>query len=127
MRGSWPGAWQATWTVLPRLARARPAMAWQVASHKVGRLLVPVGAARRSRPARFDLLPTVRWARWLLAAQSLFYGAALAGSMLERSGRRNRWLYLPYYFCRMNLAGLSGALKVLAQNSGGVWERVPRG
>lgn len=120
------GAWQATWKVLPQLARRRPAMAWQVASHKVGRLLVP-WALLAIAASTLRLVPTVRWARWLLAAQSLFYGAARAGAVLERSGRRNRWLYLPYYFCRMNLAGLSGALKVLSQDTGGVWERVPRG
>jgi cellulose synthase/poly-beta-1,6-N-acetylglucosamine synthase-like glycosyltransferase len=119
------GAWQATWKVLPRLVRRRPGLAWQVASHKVGRLLVP-WALLAIVASTLRLAPSVRWARRLLAAQSLFYGGALAGSMLERSGRRNRWLYLPYYFCRMNLAGLSGSLKVLVQNTGGVWERVPR-
>lgn len=120
------GAWQATWKVLPLLARRRPGVAWQLASHKVTRLLVPYALVAIA-VSTLRLVPSTRWARWLLAGQSAFYASALAGSRLERSGRRNRWLYLSYYFCRMNLAGLSGTVKILSENTGGIWERVPRG
>jgi len=120
------GAWQATWKVLPRLARNRPALAWQLASHKAARLLVP-WALVTIAASTLRLVPAVRWARWLMLAQGAFYGAALAGAALERGGRPNRWLYPPHYFCRMNLAGLSSAWKVLSENEAGVWERVPRG
>ena len=120
------GAWQASWKVLPRLALRRPGMGWQVASHKMARLLVP-WALLTIAGSTLRLVRSARWARWLLTAQCLFYAGALAGAVRERGGRRNRWLYLPYYFCRMNLAGLSGTLKVLSADTSGIWERVPRG
>lgn len=120
------GTWQATWKVLPRLARRRPALAWQVASHKATRPMIP-WALLAIAASSLRLLRCVRWARWIAAAQALFYAAALAGWRRERRGRRNRLLYLPYYFCRMNLAALKGLRTVLFENTGGIWERVPRG
>ncbi|MDP8968672.1 MAG: glycosyltransferase family 2 protein [Actinomycetota bacterium] len=120
------GAWQATWKVLPRLARRRPVLAWQLASHKVTRPVVP-WALLAIAVSTLRLAPRSRWARWIGAAQAAFYAVALAGRRCERSGRRNRWLYLPYYFCRMNLAAVTGTWMFLAEDTGGVWERVPRG
>jgi len=121
------GAWQATWSVLPRLALRRPGLAWQVASHKTSRLMVP-WALLAIAASTLSLVRTERWARRLGAAQCGFYASALAGRACERAGRRNRWLYLPYYFCRMNVAALDGLRKfLLEEDTGGVWERVPRG
>jgi hypothetical protein len=52
----------------------------------------------------------------------------VAGWRSARRGRRKRWTYLPYYFCRMNLAALAGLRTFLASDGGGgLWERVPRG
>jgi poly-beta-1,6-N-acetyl-D-glucosamine synthase len=119
------GAWQAMWSVLPQLARRRPGLAWQVASHKATRLMIP-WALLAIATSTLSLVRVVRWARWMGAAQACFYAAALAGWSLERSGRRSRLLYVPYYFCRMNLASLTGQRNVLGDDSEGVWERVPR-
>jgi len=119
------GTWQATWQVLPRLALRRPGLAWQVASHKALRPLVP-WALLAIAASTLRLAPCARWARWMGAAQCGFYATALIGWRHERSGRRNRWCYLPYYFCRMNLAALKGLWSVLLDDTGGVWERVPR-
>jgi poly-beta-1,6-N-acetyl-D-glucosamine synthase len=120
------GNWQATWKVLPALARRRPALAWQVASHKATRPLVP-WALLAVAVTTAGRVPGARWARWMAAAQGTLYASALIGWQLERRGRRNRWLYLPYYFCRMNLAALDGLRKVLFEETGGIWQHVPRG
>ena len=120
------GAWQAIWKVLPALARRRPGLAWQLASHKLTRPLVP-WALMALAASSLRLAGSARWARAIAAAQAGFYAAALGGLALERRGRRNRWLYLPYYFCRMNLASLNGTRKFLLEDTGGLWERVPRG
>jgi cellulose synthase/poly-beta-1,6-N-acetylglucosamine synthase-like glycosyltransferase len=40
----------------------------------------------------------------LFLLQILFYGAALAGRMLEKKGMLARLLYIPYYFCLINIA-----------------------
>ena len=120
------GAWQATWRVLPGLARRRPALAWQVASHKATRPLVP-WALLAIAASTLRRAPSARWARWMGATQCGLYGSALIGWRRERSGRRNRWFYLPYYFCRMNLAALDGLRKVLLEDTQGIWQHVPRG
>jgi biofilm PGA synthesis N-glycosyltransferase PgaC len=120
------GRWQATWRLLPRLTVRRPRLAWQVVSHKAARPLVPwaLVALAGSTAA---LAPRARWARLFGAAQGAFYATATAGWRDERRGRRNRWTYLPYYFCRMNLATFAGLRDVLVSDGGWVWERVSRG
>jgi biofilm PGA synthesis N-glycosyltransferase PgaC len=120
------GRWQVIWQLLPRLAVRRPCLAWQVASHKAARPLIPWALASLAASTA-ALAPQARWARRFGAAQGAFYAAAVAGWHDERRGRRNRWTYLPYYFCRMNLAALAGLRHVLASDDRGLWERVSRG
>jgi biofilm PGA synthesis N-glycosyltransferase PgaC len=120
------GRWQATWQLLPRLALRRPRLAWQLASHKAARPLVPWALAALAASTA-ALAPRARWARRFGAAQGAFYAAAAAGWRNERRGRRSRWTYLPYYFCRMNLTALAGLRDALASGGGELWERVPRG
>jgi hypothetical protein len=73
------------------------------------------------------LARTRPWARSSLALQVAFYAAALAGRATERRGRRNRLLYLPYYFCRMNVATLDGVRNFAARRHEAVWAKVRRG
>jgi cellulose synthase/poly-beta-1,6-N-acetylglucosamine synthase-like glycosyltransferase len=120
------GRWQATWRVLPGLALRRPRLAWQIASHKAARPLIP-WALVAVAGSTASLSPRRSWARWFGAAQCAFYAAALCGWHNERRERRNRWSYLPYYFCRMNLAALAGLRTFLTGDGGGLWERVSRG
>jgi hypothetical protein len=120
------GRWQVIWQLLPRLAVRRPRLAWQVASHKAARPLIPWALAALAASTA-ALAPQARWARRFGAAQGAFYATAVAGWHDERRGRRNRWTYLPYYFCRMNLAALAGLRHVLASDDCGLWERVSRG
>lgn len=120
------GRWQALVHVLPRLALRQPRLAWQVASHKAARPLIPwMLIALATATAR--LAPHRRWARALGAAQAAFYLTALAGRRDQQRGRRNRWTYLPYYFCRMNFAALAGLRSFLRADGGGLWQRVERG
>lgn len=120
------GRWQALVHVLPRLALSRPRLAWQVASHKATRPLIPWMLSALAA-ATATLAPHRRWARALGAAQAAFYLTALAGRRDERRGRSNRWTYLPYYFCRMNVAALAGLRAFLRADRGGLWQRVARG
>jgi len=120
------GRWQAIWHILPRLARRRPGLAWQIVSHKAARPLIPwaLAAVAASTAA---LAPHARWARWFGGAQTAFYATALAGRRDHLRGRRSRWSYLPYYFCRMNLAAVIGLRASLTAGRSGLWERVSRG
>ena len=67
------------------------------------------------------------WGRLIVAGQAAFAGAALAGWRGERSGRRHRLTYMPYYFLRMNLATVRGIRDFAAGRREAVWQRVERG
>jgi cellulose synthase/poly-beta-1,6-N-acetylglucosamine synthase-like glycosyltransferase len=102
-------------------------LSWQYISHRVLRWTVtPVSLAL--------LLPLNAWLAWrrgglyafLLAAQSLFYGAAWLGWRLET--RRIRWkpLFAPFYFTMMNLAVFAGLARYLRGRQDVRWERARR-
>lgn len=120
------GRWQALRELLPMALRRNPRFAWQVVSHKGLRPLVPfamLGAAVSNASLARDR----GWARALLGLQAGFYAAAFAGWEMDRRGKRNRWLYLPYYFCRMNAATLDGIRNFFARRHEAVWAKVRRG
>lgn len=70
-----------------------------LASHKLGRLLVPLAMAI------VVLANIVLWNepfyRWLLVGQIAFYGLAVLGAVVKL---RPSFLRLPYYFCMINSA-----------------------
>jgi poly-beta-1,6-N-acetyl-D-glucosamine synthase len=120
------GRGQALLRLLPLVARRNPRLAFQVASHKGLRPLVPWALAAAAA-SNASLARRRAWARPALLGQAAFYAAAAEGWRRERAGRRQRFLYLPYYFCRMNLATLTGLGRFAAGRREAVWERVKRG
>jgi cellulose synthase/poly-beta-1,6-N-acetylglucosamine synthase-like glycosyltransferase len=95
----------------------------ELLSHKVMRYLVPLflfaifatSAALAPRSVFFALL---------FAGQSLFYAAALAGWLLERSGRRVRVLALPHYFVLANAAAVLAFYKFARGERYARWEPI---
>ena len=120
------GRWQALRELLPLAVRRNPRFAWQVVSHKGLRPLIPF-AMFGAAVSNAVLAGRERWSRPLLGLQVAFYAAALLGRETERRGRRNRWLYLPYYFCRMNAATLDGIRNFATRRHEAVWAKVRRG
>jgi cellulose synthase/poly-beta-1,6-N-acetylglucosamine synthase-like glycosyltransferase len=120
------GRGQALTRVLPRLARRNPSLAIAVLSHKGLRPLVPWALAAAA-VSNLRLARERRWARAALACQTCFYTAAAVGWRQERAGRGTRALYLPYYFCRMNLATVRGLTGFIRGRHEAVWMRVRRG
>ncbi len=120
------GRWQALVQLLPALARRQPGLAWRVVSHKFLRPVVPFALAAIVL-ASVLLSPSRSWALGLVLAQGAFYAAAVGGWVSERLGRRSAVLYLPYYFCRMNLATLAGFRNFAGGRHVAVWARVDRG
>jgi biofilm PGA synthesis N-glycosyltransferase PgaC len=119
------GRAQALAALVPTLARRRPRLLWQVVSHKGLRPLVP-WALIAAAASNVSLARGRRWARAAAAAQLAFYVLAVAGWTQERRGRRARLLYLPYWFCRMNLATLKGLQDFAAGRREAVWSKVER-
>jgi cellulose synthase/poly-beta-1,6-N-acetylglucosamine synthase-like glycosyltransferase len=120
------GRWQALWMLLPSLLRRRPLLALQVISHKGLRPLVPF-ALIVALLSNVVLAAQHRWAAWLLLLQAAFYTAAMLGWAAEAAGRRNRLFYVPYYFCRMHIAALSGFRDFVSRRQEAVWAKVRRG
>jgi len=62
------------------------------------------------------------WARLLLAAQILFYLAALTGYLVNRAGLNLRPVYFPYYFFVIHMAGLVGLWALIKRADRAYWE-----
>ena len=120
------GRLQALWMLLPSLLRRRPLLALQVISHKGLRPLVPF-ALIVALLSNVVLAMSQRWAAWLLLVQAGFYAAAMVGWGAEVTGRRSRPFYVPYYFCRMQIASLAGFRDFAARRHEAVWDKVRRG
>ena len=106
-----------------------PKVCFQFVSHRVLRWsLTPVAMLALIPLNLFLVLMkagtvyTVVW--WLQVAFSL---AAVAGYVLARSGRKNKLLYVPYYFLFMNLNVFRGMAYLRSHSTSGTWEKARRG
>ena len=124
------GGLQSSWWLRGMMNPLRnPVVAFQFVSHRVLRwsitpialfLLIPLNTA-----LVFFKGGTVYNVIWVL--QILFYLAALAHLMLERSGRCHKLLYVIYYFLFMNINVLQGMKYLSTYHGGGTWEKAKRG
>ncbi len=57
----------------------------------------------------------------LFLIQIMFYGAALAGRLLEKKGVIKRLLYIPYYFCLINIAAGHALVKFINGEKQVLW------
>ncbi len=119
------GRYQALWQLLPTMLRKRPQLAWQVISHKGLRPVVPF-AMLTTLLSNLTLARETAWGRWAVVFQGVFYGSALVGWWNEARGRRNRWFYLPYYFCRVNGASVQGLQRFLSRRNHALWAKAKR-
>ena len=67
---------------------------------------------------------TVYTVCWLL--QLLFYVAAFLGWWLSQHGRKNKLLYVAYYFLFMNFNVFRGMHYLRTHQGGGAWEKARR-
>lgn len=103
-------------------------LAFQYISHRVLRWTVTPVTLALLVPLNIVLLGSEHWALYaaMLAAQALFYAAAVAGWVLERRGRKSRLLFVPYYFLFMNLNVFRGAAYLSTHRGRGTWEKARR-
>jgi biofilm PGA synthesis N-glycosyltransferase PgaC len=108
-----------TWLLNPRRSRV-----WfETLSHKALRLAIP---ALHVALFAGNLALTGFWFyRWAMAAQLLFYAAALAGHALARSQRRNILLSVPYTMTLLGWATIVGLVRYVARRQRVTWERIP--
>lgn len=101
-----------------------PFLLFQIISHRLLRWGIPfllIGAF----VANTFLLDS--WFYQLtFAGQLLFYGGALAALVLDRFGVRPRGLFIPLYFCLVNLAPLIAVWSLLKGEEKIVWETGPQ-
>lgn len=64
--------------------------------------------------------------KFLLAGQALFYLAALLGWLFERREIKIKALFVPFYFCLMNYAVLSGIKRFYFGKQSAAWEKAKR-
>lgn len=100
-----------------------PGMWFAFISHKVLRWLAPFLLLTFFATNIF--LITIPLYLWLFAAQSCFYLLALLG-FLKKELRRNYLVYLPYYFCVVNLAAFQGFFRFRSARQQAIWEKVER-
>jgi len=119
-------AWRATMS-MKRLMNPLnySVFAWQLVSHKLLRWLVPA------------FLVVLFGTNLLLAGESLFfqvtlllqivcYGLAVLGAVLHKQTNLNPILYVPYYFCLVNIASARGILQAYQGRTYTIWS-TPRG
>jgi hypothetical protein len=101
----------------------RPTVAWQLLSHKLLRwsvpvfLLVALASAFAARQSPMMMI--------VLAIQIVFYGLALCG-WVSQSLRRWMPVYVPYYFCAVNMAAAIGLWRYLLGRQSVIWQKVQR-
>lgn len=122
------GGLQSVWRLRALMNPLRhPVVAFQFVSHRVLRwtitpfallALIPLNVVMvlASAGTLYDIL-------WI--AQILFYAAATAGYVMALKGKKNKILYIPYYFLFMNLNVFLG-IRYLATHKGGTWEKAKR-
>jgi cellulose synthase/poly-beta-1,6-N-acetylglucosamine synthase-like glycosyltransferase len=94
--------------------------AWQLVSHKLLRWLVPV-FLMVALTANAVLIREHAVYGATFSAQLLFYGMAATGAFLRDRGNLMRLLYVPFYFCLVNLASMRGILEAYRGKTYTTW------
>ena len=124
------GGLQSIWWLRNMMNPLRqPVVAFQFVSHRVLRWSITPIALLLLIPLNVLLvfLKAGNIYTWIWVLQLVFYLAAYLGYLLEQYGRRNKLLYVPYYFLFMNLNVFRGMTYLRTHKSSGVWEKAKRG
>ena len=104
-------------------------VAFQFVSHRVLRWSITPIAMLALIPLNVALVMmkagTAYTVIWIL--QIIFYLAAFGGYLLEQRGKKNKLLYIPYYFLFMNINVFRGMHYLKTHQGGGTWEKAKRG
>ena len=109
-----------------------PKVAFQFVSHRVLRWSITPLALLALIPLNIAIVALTSSLPPLIyiiigIAQLLFYLAALAGYILNKTGHRNKLLNVPVYFLFMNLNVFLGVGYLMTHRHSGTWEKASRG
>lgn len=124
------GGLQSIWWLRKMLNPFRqPTVAFQYISHRVLRWSITPVAMLALIPLNIALVLLHAGTIYTVIAvlQLLFYLAAALSWLLERQGRRQKLLYVAYYFLFMNVNVFRGMKYLYAHKGGGTWEKAKRG
>lgn len=124
------GGLQSIWWLRKMLNPFRqPTVAFQYISHRVLRWSITPIAMLALIPLNIALVLLHAGTVYTVIAvlQLLFYLAAALSWLLERQGRRQKLLYVAYYFLFMNVNVFRGMKYLYAHKGGGTWEKAKRG
>ena len=106
-----------------------PKVFFQFISHRVLRWSITPLALLALIPLNVALVlmngGTIYTIIWIL--QLLFYLAAFLGWHLASKGKKNKLLYVPYYFLFMNMNVFLGVRYLMTHKTSGTWEKARRG
>ena len=105
-----------------------PMVSFQFVSHRVLRWSITPFAMLALIPLNIGLVGLEAGSLYtlILIMQLLFYCGALAGWLADRSGRKNKLLYIPYYFLFMNINIFRGIRYLSTHKTSGTWEKARR-
>ena len=114
-------AWRATWTLPALLNPLR--FGWfslELVSHKLLRWLMPLFlvAVLLLNVLLVERAPLYSW---LLVLQLVFYALALAGYLTRGRPTQPRLIYVPYYFCLVNIASARGIIEAYRGRTYTTW------
>jgi cellulose synthase/poly-beta-1,6-N-acetylglucosamine synthase-like glycosyltransferase len=113
--------WRATMSMKRLLNPVRYGLfAWQLISHKLLRWLVPLFLALLV-VTNILLLNSKPIYSIAITAQAIFYGLAIAGAILRKRAHLALALYLPYYFCLVNIASARGIMEAYVGKTYATW------
>lgn len=124
------GGLQSIWRLRRMLNPFRqPVVAFQYISHRVLRWSITPIALISLIPLNVALVfgkaGSIYTIIWIL--QILFYAAALLGYIFACKGRKNKILYIAYYFLFMNINVFRGMAYLCKNKNKGAWEKAKRG
>jgi poly-beta-1,6-N-acetyl-D-glucosamine synthase len=98
---------------------------WMFLSHHVLRLFVPFAMMAALLSPAFLLRESTAYG-FLFLAQGVFYLAALAGFLLQRTGVRWKAFYVPFYFCFANVGVFLAWIRWARRRHQYAWVRTER-
>ena len=106
-----------------------PLVSFQFVSHRVLRWSITPFALMALIPLNIALVLLHAGTLYtvILCLQALFYLAAFCSWLLEKQGKSNKLLYVPYYFLFMNANVFRGISYLRTHRHSGTWEKAKRG